>query len=84
MAATAEGPPSIGERVSKLEASRRRHMWVLILLVFTTCGYVEGRSTDVDQNDRVNVLRNEVRRLADEVASLQDAMAATQDPIDST
>jgi hypothetical protein len=58
--------------VRELEASRRRHMWVLILLVRTTCGYVDGRTTDTSQDNRVERLNNEVRRLSEEVSRLSE------------
>ena len=61
MSETPEEPLPIEDRVRELESSRRRHRWILILLVFTTCGYVEGRSTDIGQSNDVERLSHGVR-----------------------
>lgn len=68
-------------RVRELEASRRRHYWVLLLLVFSTCGYVEGRGTDVGYGNGVQRLGSEVRRLSNDVERLSIEIANTQDEL---
>lgn len=72
-------PLPIEARLRELEASRRRHFWVLLLLVFTTCGYMDGRSTDSGQDydvvrlgNQVRSLRNDVERLSEEVESARE------------
>jgi hypothetical protein len=79
MSKTPEEPLPIRDRVRELEASRRRHMWVLILPVLTTCGYVDGRTTDIGQDNRVERLNNDVRRLSDEVSRLRDEVEDAND-----
>ena len=64
-------PRSIEDRMRDLESSRRRHMWLLILLLFTTCGVGEGRSTDVGYSTEVERLSSEVRRLRSDVEDAQ-------------
>lgn len=81
MSETPNEPLPIEARVRELEASRRRHFWVLLLLVFSTCGYVEGRSTDVGHSSDVQRLGNEVRRLSNDVERLSNEVANTQDEL---
>jgi uncharacterized protein YlxW (UPF0749 family) len=70
MSGTPNDPEPIEAKVRELEKSRRRHFWVLLLLVFSTCGYMEGRDADVGQRDDVARLSNEVRRLRQDVRTL--------------
>jgi len=79
----------IDGRLRELDSSRRWHFWVLVLLVFTTCGYgtvdttsnnSTGISNDVGALRRnVRELSQDVERLSDEVERLRDELNGTQE-----
>lgn len=79
MSETPEEPLPIEDRVRELEAARRRHKLLLVLLVFTTCGYLEGRSNDAGFSNDVVRLNNDVERLTNEVERLRNEVKKAQD-----
>jgi uncharacterized protein YlxW (UPF0749 family) len=99
MSETPDKPLSVEERFEevedkllKLDSSRRWHLWVLVLLVFTTCGYgtvdttsnnTSGLSNDVGELRRnVTQLNRDVGRLSDAVERLQEELKSTQEALE--
>jgi hypothetical protein len=74
---TPEPSSPIEDRVRELESSRRRHLFILILLVFTTCGY-ETTSTDIGYSGDVERLSSQVRKLRVDVERLSNDLEDTQ------
>jgi thiosulfate reductase cytochrome b subunit len=92
MPGTRDNPQSVEERLDelddrllKLDSSRRWHFWVLILLVFTTCGYgtVDTTTTDTGLLNDSGVLRRDVRRVSDDVNRLNDEVESLREDLES-
>jgi hypothetical protein len=77
----------VEDQLLRLDSSRRWHFWVLVLLVFTTCGYGTVDTTSDDTtgiSNEVRGLRGDVRELGHDVERLNEEVERLRSELDST